>query len=145
MTHFIGTKTVIAYPMTRGQYNDYRGWQLPVNEQGEDEGYLVEYTDGGQPNDERHAGYISWSPKAQFDAAYLPIGDVEGLPAHVQRVIGEYVQLTDKLTKLNRFVESDGFSKVDPTDQHLLSTQIMAMNGYATVLLERLKRAGVRV
>lgn len=70
---FIGTKIVIALAMTRLAYNDYRGWALPADENGEDEGYLVEYTDGGAPNHPDHAGYISWSPKEQFDNAYRPI------------------------------------------------------------------------
>lgn len=74
---YIGTKIVLLTPMNRLQYNEYRGWQLPSDENGADEGYLVEYTDGGKPNDSRHAGYISWSPKAQADAAYRP---AEGLP-----------------------------------------------------------------
>ena len=72
MKKFIGTKQVAATPMTRSAYNDYRGWALPANEDGADEGYLVENRDGGKANDSRHAGYISWSPKAQFDAAYRP-------------------------------------------------------------------------
>jgi hypothetical protein len=68
----IGTKAVTAKPMTRLAYNEYRGWTLPQNENGTDEGYLVEYQDGGRQNDQRHAGYISWSPKEQFDKAYNP-------------------------------------------------------------------------
>ena len=68
--HFIGTKIVLALAMTRLAYNDYRGWELPADENGADDGYLVEYTDGGAPNHPAHAGYISWSPKAQFDNAY---------------------------------------------------------------------------
>ena len=68
----IGTKQVTAKPMTRQAYNDYRGWTLPADENGTDDGYLVEYMDGGKPNHPAHAGYISWSPKAQFDAAYRP-------------------------------------------------------------------------
>lgn len=68
--HFIGTKIVLALAMTRLAYNDYRGWALPADENGADDGYLVEYTDGGAPNHADHAGYISWSPKAQFDNAY---------------------------------------------------------------------------
>ena len=73
MQQFIGTKQVMLLPMSRAEYNHYRGWQLPDNENGDDEGYLVEYTDGGQPNDDRHVGYISWSPKAQAEAAYRPV------------------------------------------------------------------------
>ena len=72
MINYIGTKQVTAKPMTRQAYNDYRGWTLPADEDGTDEGYLVEYLDGGKPNHPAHAGYISWSPKAQFDAAYRP-------------------------------------------------------------------------
>ena len=70
MKRYIGTKIITAAPMNRADYNTYRGWTLPANENGADEGYLVEYTDGGKPNDSRHAGYISWSPKEQFDGAY---------------------------------------------------------------------------
>lgn len=58
--------------MTRAAYNEYRGWELPANENGEDAGYLVEYLDGGKANDSRHTGYISWSPAEQFDNAYRP-------------------------------------------------------------------------
>jgi len=72
MGTYIGTKLVKLRPMSRQEYNDYRGWTLPANEDGADLGYLVEYTDGGKPNDPRHQGYISWSPKAQADAAYRP-------------------------------------------------------------------------
>lgn len=67
---FIGTKVVLATPMTRGEYNDYRGWPAPVGENQAIQGYLVEYTDGGEPNHPKHAGYVSWSPKEQFDNAY---------------------------------------------------------------------------
>ena len=72
MQKFIGLKLVIAVAMTRLAYNDYRGWQLPEDEDGTDEGYLVEYLDGGKPNHPNHAGYISWSPKEQFDRVHRP-------------------------------------------------------------------------
>jgi len=75
MKQYIGTKIVNATPMRRDAYNDYRGWELPADEDGTDEGYLVEYTDGGKTNDPRHAGYISWSPKEQFDNAYNDTSD----------------------------------------------------------------------
>ena len=70
MTLYLGTKLVKAAPMTRAAYNSYRGWELPADENGSDDGYLVEYTDGGQTNHPDHAGYISWSPKAVFERAY---------------------------------------------------------------------------
>lgn len=67
---YIGTKLINAQPMTRQQYNDFRGWEFTADENSADEGYLVEYLDGGKPNTTTHAGYVSWSPKEQFDKAY---------------------------------------------------------------------------
>ncbi|MEY9718805.1 DUF2829 domain-containing protein [Sinorhizobium fredii] len=73
MKEYYGTKRIAALLMTRLAYNEYRGWNLPSDENGADEGYLVEYQDGGAGNHPDHTGYISWSPKAQFEAAYQPI------------------------------------------------------------------------
>lgn len=67
---YVGTTKVLAIPMTRGDYNNYRGWQIPADEDPNEEGYLVEYVDGGKPNDNRHKGYISWSPKDVFEHSY---------------------------------------------------------------------------
>lgn len=72
MNIFYGTKKISATPMTRQAFNDYLGWELPSDEDGSDAGYLVEYLDGGASNHPDHKGYISWSPAAQFDAAYQP-------------------------------------------------------------------------
>lgn len=60
MQNYIGTKQIEAEPMTRAAYNEMRGWKLPADEDGSDEGYLVKYSDN----------YISWSPKKQFEDAY---------------------------------------------------------------------------
>jgi hypothetical protein len=70
---FVGTKVVHAWPLTRGVYCEFRGWDLPEDEDGGDLGYLVEYTDGGPPNIPGFTGYISWSPKAVFDKAYKEV------------------------------------------------------------------------
>lgn len=69
---YVGTKLINATPMTRQAYNDFRGWQLPADEDGADEGYLVEYVDGGKANTDTYAGYVSWSPKDVFERAYRP-------------------------------------------------------------------------
>lgn len=74
MKVFYGTKKIRAIPMTRGAYNQYRGWELPKDEDGNDAGFLVEYLDGGKPNDQRHEGYISWSPADAFEKAYQEPG-----------------------------------------------------------------------
>lgn len=73
MKTYTGTKTVQARPMTRAEYNDYRGWPMPADENGADTGFLVEYLDGGKANDSRHAGYISWSPSDPFERAYREV------------------------------------------------------------------------
>ncbi len=75
MLHF-GTKQIKASPMSRQEYNDYRGWKLPADENGADEGFLVEYVDGGQANHPDHTGYISWSPKDVFAKAYKSSGSM---------------------------------------------------------------------
>ena len=72
MKQFIGTKQVRGAPMNRADYNTLRGWTVPADENPSDEGYLVEYLDGGMPNHPGFAGYISWSPKKQFEDAYRP-------------------------------------------------------------------------
>lgn len=69
---YISTKLVNAEPMTRAEYNVFRGWELPAKD-GADEGYLVEYLDGGITI---HAGYVCWAPKEQFDNAYRKTTDM---------------------------------------------------------------------
>ena len=73
MKMFIGTKLVRMKPMTRGEYNFFRGWGMPPGENPEDAGYLVEYIDGGTRNTMGYAGYVSWSPKDVADRNYRPI------------------------------------------------------------------------
>ena len=73
MEAFIGTKRINAKPMTRLEYNKFRGWELPDDENGDDAGMLVEYTDGGKGNTVEFKGYVSWSPLDVFNRAYTPI------------------------------------------------------------------------
>lgn len=72
MQTYIGTKIIRAEAMTRQAYNDFRGWKLPADENGDDAGFLVEYLDGGRGNVPTHEGYVSWSPADVFAAAYQP-------------------------------------------------------------------------
>lgn len=67
-------KEVLATPMTRGDYNKYRGWKVPEDENPTDEGYIVEYVDSvGEVNHPEHKGYISWSPKQVFEKGYTKV------------------------------------------------------------------------
>lgn len=72
MKQYLGVKMIHAKPMTRLAYNQFRGWELPADENGDDEGFLVEYLDGGKANTSEYAGYVSWSPKDVFERAYQP-------------------------------------------------------------------------
>lgn len=58
---YFGSKTLYATPKTLGEYNKHRGWTIPENEDPNREGYMVQYEGDG---------YISWSPKEIFEAAY---------------------------------------------------------------------------
>ena len=60
--NYIRMHQVEAEPMTRGDYNTFRGWTIPANENPDDAGYKVTYPDG----------YVSWCPKAKFEAAGRP-------------------------------------------------------------------------
>lgn len=74
MKRFNALKKVTAKPMTRQEYNDLRGWRLPVDENGSDEGYLTE--DINAPSNlEGWDGYISWTPKAMFDDQFYAVDD----------------------------------------------------------------------
>ena len=77
MTTYIGTKLINAKPMTRAAYNALRGWELPADENGDDDGYLVEYVDGGKSNHPDYDGYISWSPADVFERAYRPCSGMD--------------------------------------------------------------------
>ena len=60
MKKYVGTKIITAKLMNLGDYNNYREWTIPLGENPNREGYLVEYEDG----------YQSWSPKEIFESAY---------------------------------------------------------------------------
>ncbi len=72
MKRYRALKRVNATPMTRQEYNDYRGWTLPEDENGADEGYLTEDIDG-PINTNEFMGYVSWTPKKMFDDQFYEI------------------------------------------------------------------------
>ena len=58
MKKFIGTKIVEAEPMNRGEYNTYRGWQIPKDENPADEGYHIRIAPVQQNNTDNQAIYF---------------------------------------------------------------------------------------
>jgi len=71
---YIGTKQVLAKPMTRGDYNAYRGWTPPEGEDQSTEGFLIEDQTAAEANDPRHIGYISWQSADSFKHTYRMSG-----------------------------------------------------------------------
>lgn len=63
MKQYITTKPIEAKPMTRGDYNEYRGWTIPDDENPCDEGYLIK----------RNDGYVTWLAKETFENDYKEI------------------------------------------------------------------------
>jgi len=98
MKQYIGVKVINAKPMTRLEYNCFRGWDVPADENPDDEGFLVEYTDGGKANTKEFAGYVSWSPKEIFEKAYIATDDIpDSLTIeHIESVVTDAVYFTAK-------------------------------------------------
>lgn len=112
--HYIGTKQVLAWPQ------DKEG--VP--------GYAVKYLDG----------YISWSPKDVFEAAYVSMGHVGHLPPHQQRVIGECEQLADRIKKLEAFLSTPVFAGLPDDERQLLKMQADAMVLYLGIINTRVEQ-----
>ena len=139
MKTYIGTKIIRAKPMNRQAYNAYRGWVVPKDENPLDEGYLVEYMDGGKANTVKYVGYISWSPKAQFEAAYTEIPNTDTMQyAYQVRIAAEKAELDKKREKLIAFVQSAAFDGLDVQERGRLTLQLTIMDDYSAVLGERL-------
>ncbi len=62
MKNYVGTKVVGAEPMNRGEYNTYRGWQIPKNENPTDEGYHIRIAPVQQNNTDNQAIYFRMGP-----------------------------------------------------------------------------------
>ena len=57
-----------------------------------------------------------------------------------QRLEAEQKELQEKLQKLNVFIGSDAFKKIDGVQKTLLNVQARAMETYNQILLERIVR-----
>ena len=86
--------------MTRGDYNIFRGWQIPADEDPADEGYVMKYENG----------HMQWLPKDMFESDYKEY-DESTLPATAIGMVSsdykecfqaEYKQLRIRYEKLKR-------------------------------------------
>ena len=146
MIEYIGTEIVKAEPMTLGDYNDYRGWNIPEDEDPEREGYLVE-----QPN-----GYVSWSPKEIFEEYYVGTETnklaitAKGMNSKdfKDRFKAEYKQLVIRAQGLSNMLEKmkNGTLEFTPKCSYeILNRQLEYMKDYKGVLEERASIEGINL
>lgn len=136
---YVGTKVIHAVAMTRLDWCIYRGWELPKDENGDDNGYLVEYADGGKPNVFGHTGYVSWSPADVFEKAYgTPVR--QNPEIFLDRMQKEFDELEDRHDKLDAFIKGPNFSKIPDIGQEYLTVQRGAMHEYMVILARRIVR-----
>ncbi|WP_352309109.1 hypothetical protein [Psychrobacter sp. W2-37-MNA-CIBAN-0211] len=133
MKQYTGTKVVNATPMTREAYNHLRGWQVPSDENPLDEGYLVEYMDGGQSNTDSYDGYVSWSPKDVFEKSYLPSSHP------LDRMAIENMQLIERLKPLDELLAKPQPKFISDKQWTLLHDQRKHMTAYFNTLDERIE------
>jgi hypothetical protein len=126
-------KRVKATPMNRLDYNELRNWDLPEDEDGTDEGYLVEYIDGGTPNHKDYLGYLSWSPREQFENGYK-----EEPKDFLGRLTEEIQELAIKIDSLQYFLQTTHFNTLGLDHRVALTKQHRIMGDYLKVLKHRL-------
>ena len=143
MEKYIGVKELTAKPMNRLEYVTLRGWELPSDENGEDEGFFV--IDVNQSSNVKgFEGYVSWSPDEVFKGSYkkdvVPHEfDLKELLPHQQRVMDEYDELNKKANDLEIFIGNNPiFLSLSEDEQGLLKQQLLAMKAYRGTLRERI-------
>ena len=146
MQKYIGVKQVEAKTITRGDYNDYRGWTVPANENPNDEGYMVKYADD----------YVSWSPKETFEKSYhivgvRPLNDSALLMVstdYKDRFKAEYIQLKTRLKGLKTMLhnwDNEQLSFIPSCPRSTYDLQVEAMTKYLAVLEARAKIEDIKL
>lgn len=100
---YTARKIVSAKPMTRTDFLKYMRETDSIARN--EEGYLVEYLDGGTPNHPAHRGYVSWCPKDVFERQNIFVGGTSELPPHICRLLAEHAALKSDFDKLNAFIK----------------------------------------
>lgn len=140
MKMYRSKKQVKASPMSRHDYNQYRGADIYKTEDLIVAGYLVEQIDCVNQNHQNHpdhTGFISWSPKEQFDNGYAEVVNTE-VSSH-QRLIDEHRELKIKLKRLHDFISTGKPSFITHEHYDLMMRQEGIMSDYIDVLYSRIK------
>ena len=122
MKKYISRKEVMAEPMNELQAVEL-GYARPNDDNHEwREGYHVLYPDG----------YHSWCPKQRFEATN------QLAETHIDRMVIELDDLTEKANKLGIFIQTEKFSSLDSTMRRQLLAQHGSMIAYLYILDEHL-------
>lgn len=146
MRQYINVEQVEAKKMTRGDYNNYRGWSVPTDENPADEGYLVKHSDN----------YVNWIAKNEFEKTYNVVG-VSSLndsallmvsTDYKDRFIAEYIQLETRIEGLETMLNN--WDKVLLTfipscPRSTYNLQLEYMKKYLAVLEARAKIEDIKL
>lgn len=137
MKKYYGTKIIAAASMSRLDYNTLRGWTLPEDEDGSDQGFMV--VQSGQPSNlDGYDGHVSWSPKDVFERTYKELP--ERAWPHQERVDVERAQLNERAEGLESFIGTSVFFTLSQIEQKSLTEQLEAMVWYRDILDQRISR-----
>lgn len=146
MRQYINVEQVEAKKMTRGDYNNYRGWSVPTDENPADEGYLVKHSDN----------YVNWIAKDEFEKTYNVVG-VRSLndsallmvsTDYKDRFKAEYIQLKTRLKSLKTMLhnwDNEQLSFIPSCPQSTYDLQVEAMTKYLAVLEARAKIEDIKL
>lgn len=128
LKQYTGTKTVKARPMTMGEAYERKLLKegvRPSECETDKAGYLVEYEDG----------YLSWSPKDVFEAAYKPS------ETFLERLDNECDEIGARYDKAKDFINSDRFDNLSPIAKLLLAAQSATQREYICLLIDIIDEA----
>lgn len=127
---YVTQEAVWAHPMTRGAYNEYRGWTLPDDEDPEDDGFII-----------RRDGHNTWMPAEVFESKFKQIdlfgeGSIGG-PTWEDRLEEEIAQNKARVEKLLAFMDNPIFKAMEQSQRDLMKQQLDLMQALHGVLTAR--------
>ena len=125
MLKYVGIEEVNAAPMTRGEYNTYRGWTVPQDEDPSDQGYIIQ----------RSGNHINWMPADVFEEIYS-----EPIDNDVEMVELKHDLLT---TRYTRVVHEKNFNFNAPHLFHVKKSEGHQTLGIVQFQEGPIKEAGV--
>jgi hypothetical protein len=128
MKMYSTTKEVAAVPMTCAEYNELRGWDVPLNEDGDTQGWLCEDVNS-PPNTKDYTGYVTWLPAAVFLSTH------DAIDTYQDRVKLEFWELEMKIGALLKRIEAIEFGS---PESDVLEMQYHWMTGYLMAITRRM-------